>query len=60
MNKISELKRIIGESFAWHKARLDCFTKMLLALFAVCTVNLRELAVAFCSDALALFRNMVI
>ncbi|MES2998965.1 MAG: hypothetical protein V4700_06585 [Pseudomonadota bacterium] len=51
MNKISELKRILGESFDWNKARLDCFVRMLLALFAVRTVNLSELAVAFGSKA---------
>lgn len=51
MNKISELKSILGESFAWNKARLDCFSRMLLALFAVRTVNLSEHAVAFASKA---------
>ncbi len=51
MKKISGLKSILGESFAWNKARLDCFSRMLLALFAVRTVNLSELAVAFASKA---------
>lgn len=51
MNKISELKSILGESFTWNKARLDCFARMLIALFAVRTVNLSELAVAFGSKA---------
>jgi hypothetical protein len=51
MNKISELKSILGESFAWNKARLDCFARMLLAIFSVRTVNLSEIAVAFASKS---------
>jgi len=51
MDKISELKEILGGFLKCNKARLDCFTRMLLALFAVRTVNLREIAVGFSSDA---------
>lgn len=51
MDKISELKRILGENLIWNKARLDCFVRMLIALFVVRTVNLSEIAVAFCSKA---------
>lgn len=51
MDKINELKRILGENLVWNKARLDCFVRMLLALFVVRTVNLSEIAVAFCSKA---------
>lgn len=51
MDKINELRSILGKSFAWNKSRLDCFTKMLLALFKVRTVNLSEIAVAFDSKA---------
>lgn len=51
MDKISELKRILGENLAWNKARLDCFVRMLTALFVVRTVNLSEIAVAFSSKA---------
>jgi len=51
MDKISELKRILGENLVWNKARLDCFVRMLLALFAVRTVNLSEIAVAFSSKS---------
>lgn len=51
MDKISELKRILGESLLWNKARLDCFVRMLIALFIVRTVNLSEVAVAFSSKA---------
>ena len=51
MDKISELKGILGESLLWNKARLDCFVRMLIALFIVRTVNLSEIAVAFSSKA---------
>ena len=51
MDKISELWRILGETFIWNKARLDCLVCLLLALFAVRTVNLSEIAVAFMSKA---------
>ena len=51
MKHISELNTILQQFFTWNKARLDCFTRMLLALFSVRTVNLREIAVAFSSDA---------
>ena len=51
MDRISELRSILGEVFAWNKCRLDCLTKMLVAMFIVRTVNLREIAVAFSSDA---------
>lgn len=51
MNKISELKIILGQSFSWNKARLDCFVRMLLGLFAVRTVNLSEIALGFPSSA---------
>jgi hypothetical protein len=37
MDKINELKRILGENLVWNKARLDCFVRMLLALFVVRT-----------------------
>src|SRR5437763_1819323 len=51
MNKISELRRILGDNFSWNKARLDCVVRFLLALFAVRTVNLSEIAVGFVSRA---------
>jgi len=51
MNSTSELTVILGNFLNWNKARLDCFAKMLLALFTVRTVNLREIALAFDSDA---------
>lgn len=52
MKQSSELEGMLKEILGWNKARLSCFAKMLLALFSVRTVNLRELAVAFASDAL--------
>lgn len=51
MDKVSELKKILSETLVWNKARLDCFARMLLALFAVRTVNLSEIAVAFASKS---------
>lgn len=52
MNKISELKSILGGFLQWNNARLTCFTQMLVALFAVRTINLRGIAVAFGGNAL--------
>lgn len=51
MNKISELKKILKQNLNWNKARVECFTRMLLALFNVKMVNLSEMAVAFVSRA---------
>lgn len=51
MHRISELRGILGQSFHWHKARLDCFTQILIALFSVKTVNLKELALAMVGKA---------
>ena len=33
----------------WNKARVTCFLNILLGLFAVRTVNLQEIALAFSS-----------
>ena len=56
MNKgqlqINELTTILNEHFHWNKARMDCFVGMLVALMAVGTVNLTQLAVFFPSQAL--------
>lgn len=56
MKNISELKRILGDFLDWNNARLTCFTHALVALFAVRTVNLREVALAFSSAALVTSR----
>ena len=49
MGKIRKLREIISPILNWNKARLDCFVRLLLALFAVRTVNLRECAIGFIS-----------
>jgi hypothetical protein len=46
-----ELSRIIRDNLAWNKARVTCFTEMLIALFLVKTINLKQLAEAFDSNA---------
>ena len=51
MNLFSELAESLKISFQWNKSRLNCFAGILLALIAVRTVNFREIAVAFLSDA---------
>lgn len=52
MKQISELKSILNVFLNGNNARLTCFTQMLLALFSVRSVNLREIAVGFDSSAL--------
>ena len=51
MERISELRKILGEYVKCNKARLDCFARMMLGVIAVRTVNLEEIALAFESDA---------
>ena len=51
MDKVSELKDILGQYFIWNKARLDCFSRMLISLFTVRTVNLSEIAISLPSKA---------
>lgn len=51
MDRVSELKEILGQNLFLNKARLDCFARILLALYAVRTINLSEIAVAFQSRA---------
>ena len=41
----------LNEQFNWNKCRMDCFIKILMALFRICTVNLRRLAAAMDSKA---------
>ena len=52
MKQISELRNILNGFFNWNNARLTCFTQMLLALFSVRSVNLREIAVGMESKTL--------
>jgi hypothetical protein len=47
MNNISGFADSLNGFLGWNKARVLCFTRMLLGLFAVKTVNLSEIAVAF-------------
>lgn len=51
MKSISSLEASLRVFLGWHKARVSCFMMMLLWLFAVKTVNLRELSLAFDSKA---------
>ena len=54
MNKAEqELYGILDTELHWNKARLTCFIKMLLALFAVKTINLTSIATVFNSDVKA-------
>lgn len=46
MSKISELRSILCGYFTWHKSRLNCFLHILVGLFMVRSVNLKEIAVA--------------
>lgn len=57
MNKVEkELYGILSPELRWNKARLTCFIKMLMAIFAVKTINLTSIAMAFNSDAKMLSR----
>jgi len=51
MKDISGLVRSVNGYLGWNKARASCFVHMLIALFAVKTVNLKEIAIAFPSSS---------
>lgn len=51
MDKINGLKKSLAKCFDWNKARLDCFARMLLAVYTVRTVNLKHIADGFCTRA---------
>ena len=51
MPHINELSDILHDYFPWNKARLSCFASMLVALFAVRTVNLSQIASALAGEA---------
>lgn len=53
---VVELRQILNKHFKWNKARITCFTKMIIGLFMVRTVNLTELALAFDGTAKYLSR----
>jgi hypothetical protein len=43
-----ELYAILNDNLGWKKPRLDCFSKMLIAMFAVKTINLKAIAGRCC------------
>lgn len=51
MKPINELSRILRGHFDWNKARLDCFSGMLLALLVAKSVNLAKLSMVFLGEA---------
>ncbi|MFI0348140.1 MAG: IS4 family transposase [Chthoniobacterales bacterium] len=51
MDHISELKDVLNEKFHCNKARITCFSQMLLSLFTTRTVNLNKMACAIESKA---------
>lgn len=51
MDRISELKSILGQELNWNKARLDCFSRMLISLLMVRTINLKKMSIDFPSKA---------
>lgn len=51
MKDTSGLVKSLNGLLGWNKARATCFVNILLALFAVRTVNLKEIALAFHSHA---------
>jgi hypothetical protein len=51
MRKISELEATLHHFLDWNKARIDFLGQVLQALFIVRSVNLTQIAQAFCSSA---------
>jgi len=51
MTELSPLIDILTTTFAWHGARMTFLSQFLIALIRVRTVNLAELATAFCGEA---------
>ena len=47
MKHVSELQNILSQFLNWNKARCNCLTQILQALFQVRTVNLTQIAAAF-------------
>jgi hypothetical protein len=52
MYQITQLRRVLQPHLGWHGARLTFVALFLIALFRVKTVNLAELATAFCGKTL--------
>lgn len=55
-NKTSELVSILSQELKWNKARLSCFSFMILALLASRTISLYKMAVVLDSQAQQLSR----
>lgn len=53
---VEKLRDILNQHFGWNKARITCFTKMIIGLFVTRTVNLTEIAAAFEGQAKLLSR----
>jgi hypothetical protein len=51
MDYISELSARLNGRFAWNKARMTCFVKMMLSLISTRTVNLNKIACSMSSTA---------
>jgi len=51
MRQISELETTLIHFLDWNKARISFLVQILQALFIVRTVNLTQIAQAFCSSA---------
>jgi hypothetical protein len=51
MTELSPLMAILTTSFDWHGARITFVAQFLVALIRVRTVNLTEIATAFCGEA---------
>jgi len=51
MASIRPLERTLASNVAWNKARINFLAKFLIALIRVRTVNLAEIASAFCGPA---------
>ena len=51
MNHIDLLSKELKEIFQWHAARINFLSNFLIALFAVKTVNLVQIATAFSGEA---------
>jgi len=52
MQKISELKNILGQHLDWHKARVDFFSRALVGFLLARTINFKEIAVLMPSSTL--------
>lgn len=50
MKDISGLVNSLNKVLKWNKARVSCFTQLLLGLFKVKTINLQEIALSFVGE----------